>query len=128
MQFSRFKFLVIAFVALLQCFVPLIHAHAHDAGGQNHVHFHADAFSPQLLTAAATPEFTAPADASPAIGVSQEFKRDGFLLPVLGLMVVMFLAAAGVTRVAFPPRKQHVVLRTPFHGRPPATAPPKRAA
>jgi small neutral amino acid transporter SnatA (MarC family) len=130
MLFPRFKFLVVAFVALLQCFAPLIHAHAHAHGvpGDHHVHIHASELDALAPAPSATPEATVPDSTSTAIGVSQEFKRDFILLPVLGLIVVAFLLAAVVSRRIPSPHRHCAVKRTLPHSRPPATAPPVWAA
>lgn len=124
---NSLKFLVVAFVALLQCCLPLIHghAHAHEMPGPHHVHIHGDGLG--MAGSAAMPEIKAPGDYSPAIGVSEEFKRDFFLLPVPGIIAILFLAAAGQSRRALQPRDAHGCVATPLHGRPPATAPPARA-
>lgn len=129
MVLPRIKFLVVVFVALLQCFAPLIHAHAHahEVPGNYHVHFHA----PELDAASepsATPEATVPDSTSAAIGVSQEFKRDFFLLPILGLIVVAFLLTAVVSRHVPSLRRQPTANRTLPHSHPPATAPPIQGA
>jgi len=128
MHLKRLKFLVVALVALLQCALPLIHAHAHETPGTHHVHIHGDELGAAVPAPAATPEIKVPATASPAIGVSQEFKRDTSLLPVIGFLVAVFLAAAFIGRTVLFPRKQRAALAAPLHSRPPATAPPARAA
>lgn len=130
MHLSRLKFLMVALLALLQCVLPLIHGHAdaREAPGTHHVHFHADEFSPELPSASATPEFTMPGERSPAIGVSQEFKRDSFLLPIIGFIVAVFVAAALASRHVFFPRTRSTLIATRLRTRPPATAPPFLAA
>ena len=128
MFLSRIKFIVVACVALLQCFVPLIHAHAHEVPGKYHVHIHADELDTAQRAPGAMPEMNAPDSASMAIGVSQEFKRDFFLLPILGLIVVVFLLAAVVGRHVFSRRLSCAAKGISAHSRPPATAPPVQGA
>jgi hypothetical protein len=133
---NRFKFPLVVLIALLQCLAPLIHAHvlghddaaAYDAPGRFHAHIHADEFAPALLSAPAAPAFTSQGDESPAIGVSQEFKQDHFLLPILGLMVAVFLLAAACPQALVFPRIVRSAARAASYRRPPATAPPARAA
>jgi hypothetical protein len=130
MVLPRIKFLVVALVALLQCFAPLIHAHAHahEVPGNYHVHFHAPELDAGASEPSATPEATVPDSTSAAIGVSQEFKRDFVLLPILGLIVVAFLLAAVVRRHTPSLRRQRAAKRTLLHSHPPATAPPVQGA
>lgn len=136
MQSTRLKFPLVAFLALLQCLVPLIHghlggqsgAHAHEGPGGVYAHVHADEFNPERLSASGKPALTAASDEAPAIGVSQEFKRDHFVLPILGCIVAIFLVAAFRGRTAVFRRAVRPMFRMVFHSRPPATAPPARAA
>lgn len=134
MRLNHFKFLLVALLALLQCLAPLIHGHlgghadAHEGIGEFYAHFHADEFNTALASASDTPAFTAASDETPAIGVSQEFRQDNFLLPILGFVVAVFLVAVSRKRPAVFPRVLRTAIRTVFHSRPPATAPPARAA
>ncbi len=131
-----FKFLLVGLLALLQCLAPLIHGHmlghddaaAYEAPGRFYAHIHADEFAPELLSAAAAPAFTLQADESPAIGVSQEFKQDNFLLPILGFFVALFLLAATRPQAFLAPRLFRPLVRAVPYRRPPATAPPVPAA
>lgn len=128
--------MLVALLAMLQCLAPLIHGHilghdgeaAHKVPARFYAHIHADEFAPELPGTSAMPAFTTSADESPAIGVSQEFKQDHFLLPVLGFLVAVLLLAATWGRGCVLPRKPCPAIRTTLHSRPPATAPPVRAA
>lgn len=128
MRFLRIRFIIVACIALLQCFAPLIHAHAHEVPGEAHVHIHADELDIPAQAPGATPRIKAPDSTSTAIGVSQEFKRDFFLLPILGLIVVAFLLADVVSRHVPSLRRQPAPKRTLPHSHPPATAPPIQGA
>lgn len=75
------KFLVVALVAGLQCFAPVIHAHAHEhESPANHdIHFHGDETG---VVAGAAPDVQVIGVArqhGPAIGVAKEYKRDNTL-------------------------------------------------
>lgn len=127
MLFARPRILLVAFIALLQCFVPLIHAHAHEMG-PSHIHSHV--FEPNAGKHAhsASSEIKASTSTSAAIGVSSEYKRERFLLPIIGAIAAVFLAAVATKRrIYFSPARRPAV-RSLFHNRPPATAPPVLAA
>jgi hypothetical protein len=126
MASRRIKVVIVACIALLQCLVPLIHAHAHEVG-KYHVHIHVDE-----LNASAEPggmsTIKAPDGESAAIGVTQEFKRDFFWLPILGALVLLFLLSVLPGRYILPALRSRPSNPSSPHHRPPATAPPVRSA
>lgn len=68
--------LLVWLLALLQCFVPLLHAHAGglDASGETHIHL--DAL--HLGLAHDLAELRIDHSAAPAVSAPSEFKRDSF--------------------------------------------------
>ena len=68
--------LLVWLLALLQCFVPLLHAHAGglDAGGEAHIHL--DAL--HVGVAHGIAELRVDPSAAPAVSAPSEFKRDPF--------------------------------------------------
>lgn len=80
---NRLNFAVLFVLALLQCFVPLLHAHAHGLSVSHGVHWH-DADS-AMHTLQAHPDdrpgMENEADDEPVITAAQEFRKDYPLQP-----------------------------------------------
>ena len=127
MSFRPLKMLIVTCIALLQCLVPLIHAHAHEVAGMQHVHIHLEGLGAGAQPAA-NQAIQASDVESAAIGVTQEFKRDHFLLPILGAAVAIILLVALVSRSTLPPFRAWRGNPSPLYCRPPATAPPAQTA
>lgn len=74
---SRHSFVLVILLTLLQCFAPLLHAHAFELGRNAGVHLHD---SPGLHSAGpntlAAHVLHTPGDESPAIGMAQEYRQD----------------------------------------------------
>ncbi len=127
MIINRIKTLLIACIALLQCLLPLVHAHAHEAGHDpQHAHMHLHVFN--LDTGAreihSESELKASTGIPGTVGVASEYKRELSLLPIVAANGVIFpVAARQGWRPIFPP-VQHPHARNPCRTRPPATAPP----
>lgn len=134
MSLRPLKLLVVMLVALLQCFVPLLHAHAHTQAyahqhvdGVDHVHVNGVLLESDQADSHAMPEMKAPHDHPQAIGMSEEFKRDGFgaLLLQAALVTCLLIAVFAVSRRAIKLAEPSTpVLKRSPHYRPPATAPP----
>lgn len=124
---NRISALLIACIALLQCFVPLIHAHAHEpTHGPQHAHVHLHIFN--LDTGAqeihSESELKASTNIPSTVGIASEYKRELSLLPILAATgVILPVARHQGWRPIFPP-VQHPHARNPHRTRPPATAPP----
>lgn len=78
---SRNRFLVLILLSLLQCFAPLLHAHAHGVSVTGKVHLHGEGEArlpahdhPEL------PSFTADRDEAPVIAMAQEFRHDNAMV------------------------------------------------
>lgn len=80
MTSSRNRFLVLFLLALLQCFAPLLHAHAHGISVEGKVHIHGEGEVPVLASPIhehpALPSFMADHDEAPVIAMAQEFRQD----------------------------------------------------
>lgn len=129
---SRLKFLVVALVALLQCFAPLIHGHAnaHELDGVSHVHLHGDVVEVIEQVPGATPAVDKAHDHTPAIGVAKEFKRDGFFTLLIQAVLIgsALILLAVAARAGFHSRGHRREPKASPHAHPPATAPPGGAA
>lgn len=77
---SRLKVFLIQLLVLLQCLVPLLHAHAQGVSIESGIHIHVD-YLPLVLPLVDKSKCDAitVVDA-PAIGITQEIKRDQLLL------------------------------------------------
>ncbi len=120
-----------ALIALLQCFVPLIHAHAHEVDHEpQHAHLHLHVFN--LDTGAdeahAESELKASTSLPSTVGVASEYKREPTLLPIIATTGVVFPAAAHRAWRPVLPSVQHPPAGMPYRAKPPATAPPALAA
>ncbi|PWB58071.1 MAG: hypothetical protein C3F18_03065 [Nitrosomonadales bacterium] len=80
MTSSRSRFLVLFLLALLQCFAPLLHAHAHGISVEGKVHMHGEGEAPLLASPVhehpAFQSFMADRDEAPVIAMAQEFRQD----------------------------------------------------
>ncbi|MHB9118665.1 MAG: hypothetical protein ACYC2R_10365 [Burkholderiales bacterium] len=77
---SRLKIFLIQLLVLLQCLVPLLHAHAQGLSIESGIHFHVDLPLQVSLPVDKTQCDAITAVDAPAIGVTQELKRDQLLL------------------------------------------------
>lgn len=129
MMLARIRPLLIAWIALLQCFVPLLHAHAHEASpGPRHVHIHILDLDTEAHAAHGGHEFKVASAHAASIGLAGEDKGKRSLQPVIAAAATASPAAAQpVPRKAFRPA-QHAPASNGLHARPPATAPPSLAA
>lgn len=76
------NFHIVFLLAFLQCFAPILHAHAMGDSSGDEVHFHADdhaRFSTNVLPN--QPAYEVCADEYPAIGMAQVYKKDTFFVP-----------------------------------------------
>jgi hypothetical protein len=128
MRARSLKVFILALVTFLQCLSPLIHAHAREASATGHAHFHLDDLALADHASAAGVVIAPAGHHSAAIGVSQEFKRDFPLLPVVVFVALLFFAAGAPRRVRPLRTERSGFVAAPLHSRPPATAPPVRAA
>lgn len=71
---SRNKFVLLLLLALLQCFAPLLHAHAHGSAVVSGVHI--DGMDELHAADSGTPVLTAERENSPAIAMAQEYRQD----------------------------------------------------
>lgn len=118
------KYFLVLLLALLQCLMPLLHAHAGGLHASSHVHVHFEGIS--LHPPAQVPEFSVDLSEMPAVCAASEFKRDP-----MGEEVVASVAAAAWRIIPLP---QQVVLSLPsspvpgqtsiYSGPPPSQAPP----
>lgn len=126
---ARTRILLIACIALLQCLVPLIHAHAHEVDhGPQHVHLHLFDLDAGAQAPHTASESKVSASLPGTVSVVGECKHELPFEPVLVASAMAFpaLAHEGL-RPVFPPTR-HTPARGRFHSRPPATAPPRLAA
>jgi hypothetical protein len=77
---GRNRFIVLILLALLQCFAPLLHAHAHGISVEGKVHMHGEGEAPVLASSiheySGLPSFVADRDESPVIAMAQEYRHD----------------------------------------------------
>ncbi|MDO9190284.1 MAG: hypothetical protein Q8K43_00265 [Sulfurimicrobium sp.] len=80
MNSSRNRFFVLFLMALLQCFAPLLHAHAHGVSVEGKVHMHGEGKAAMLASLhrehPELPSFVAERDEAPVIAMAQEFRHD----------------------------------------------------
>lgn len=80
MTSGRNRYFVLVFLALLQCFAPLLHAHAHGISVEGKVHIHGEgkAHVQSLLEHEhpGIPSFTVDRDEAPVIAMAQEFRHE----------------------------------------------------
>ena len=120
---QKYKSLLLVWLlALLQCFVPLLHAHAGglDAGGEAHIHL--DAL--HLGVAHDLAELHVDRSATPAVSAPSEFKRDTFFSGDDLLVAVNMLpqpAVLAAVRLQPAPPSHIPVFHKPT---PPGQAPP----
>lgn len=125
---NRKKFVLLLLLALLQCFAPLLHAHAHGSSLASGVHI--DGVDEQVAVDSGKSVFMPERNNTPAIAMAQEYRQDGTIAltdadqPVLAAPVFSFssispplpsLATAVVT--AFPGGP--LVYSRPFSQAPP---------
>lgn len=78
---TRTRFVLLILLTLLQCFAPLLHAHAFGVGHSGGVHlFDAAERHSAGLDAAHTQVLSVYGDESPAIGMAQEYRQDSAML------------------------------------------------
>lgn len=114
--------LLVWLLALLQCFVPLLHAHAGglNAGGETHIHL--DAL--HLGVTHDLVELRVDHGAAPAVSAPSEFKRDSFFSGddlVVAVNILPQPALPPALRLQFAPPSHFPVFHKPT---PPAQAPP----
>jgi hypothetical protein len=68
------KYFLVLLLALLQCLMPLLHAHAGGLHVSSHVHMHIEGIN--LHHPAQAPEFTVDLSELPVVCAASEFKRD----------------------------------------------------
>ncbi len=80
MNSSRNRIFVLFLMTLLQCFAPLLHAHAHGISVEGKVHMHGGGQAPMLASLhhehPELPSFVADRDEAPVIAMAQEFRHD----------------------------------------------------
>lgn len=84
MTSGRIRLLVLFVLALLQCFAPLLHAHAHGAAAEGRVHLHGESgghlLVPHSHEASVFSSFLADHDEAPVIAMAQEFRHDSAIV------------------------------------------------
>lgn len=124
------KTLLIACIALLQCFLPLVHAHSHEAGHDSqhaHVHLHVFNLDTGAQEIHSESELKASTSLPSTVGVASECKRELSLLPIVALNGVIFpVAVRQGWRPVFP-AVWHRPARSLYRAKPPATAPPAQS-
>jgi len=76
------NFHIVFLLAFLQCFAPMLHAHAMGDSSGNEVHFHADDYALASSNVLPNqPAYEVCADEYPAIGMAQVYKKDIFFVP-----------------------------------------------
>lgn len=113
------------FLALIQCLVPLLHAHADGLNAASHVHMQFDPSTPFAPHVRHADEFRAVTGHSAVIGAVVEFRRDspidGFdAIPLAALPLPVAYPASGGVPAFFSRLPFRFVLCIP----PPAQAPP----
>lgn len=103
--FIRFPLLML--LALLQCFAPLLHAHAHDAPAVAGVHLHdLDGWRAADALASDAPAFMADHGHDQVIAMAREFRQDSVMALVdddqPGASSAVFVAGTAVFRVLRP--------------------------
>lgn len=94
---SRNKFFLLLLLALLQCFAPLLHAHAHGLSMAGGVHL--DGVEQLLVTDSGATSVMAERGDAPAIAMAREYRRDSIIAvldaaqPVLATPLFSFPAA-----------------------------------
>ena len=128
---GRNRFLVLAFLALLQCFAPLLHAHAHGISVEGKVHMHGEgkAHVQSLLEHEhpGLPSFTADRDEAPVIAMAQEFRHEIIIAlsnapqPAIAMSVLEILPARPFRAepVCLAPPGGHCSYLSPFSQAPP---------
>lgn len=77
---SRNSFVLILLLALLQCFAPLLHAHAHGQSGVSGVHLHAGIEWQLAGYSSSTTNLIAERVDAPVIAMVQEYRQDSAML------------------------------------------------
>jgi hypothetical protein len=125
------KTLLIACIALLQCFLPLVHAHAYEAGHDSrhaHVHLHVFNLDTGVQEPHSESELKASTSLPGTVGVASEYKRELSLLPIVAANGVIFpVAVRQGWHPAFP-AVRGLPARSLYRANPPATAPPSQSA
>ncbi len=128
MSSSRNKFVLLLLLALLQCFAPLLHAHAHGLSVANGVHL--DGVDELFATDSGKPSLMAERDDAPTIVMVQEYRHDSTIAlsdadqPVLVAPALFFsthffqLPSLAASYVTTPPGGPLVYSR-PFSQAPP---------
>lgn len=77
MSTNRNKFVLVILLALLQCFAPLLHAHAHGQSVAGGVHMHGDVDRLFADTASpGTPNLLAERVDAPVVAMAREYRQD----------------------------------------------------
>lgn len=116
------SFLLVWLLALLQCFVPLLHAHAGGLNAAGGTHVHLDALN--ICAPLAHTAFHVDRSAAPAVSAPSEFKRDQlFSGDDLAVVADTLPQAAGLAALLpyVIPSSYHPGFHKPT---PPAQAPP----
>ena len=75
------NFHIVLLLAFLQCFAPMLHAHAMGDSSGDGVHFHADDYALASTNVLPNqPAYEVCADEYPAIGMAQVYKKDIFFI------------------------------------------------
>jgi hypothetical protein len=98
---SHKRFLILFLLTLLQCFAPLLHAHAHDVSvvGKVHLHGEGEVHTPAFLAHEfpGLPSIMADRDEAQVIAMAQEFRHDNTMAlsgdpqPVMAMSFPEFL-------------------------------------
>lgn len=128
MSANRNKFVLLLLLALLQCFAPLLHAHAHGSSVVAGVHI--DGVGDLLVADSGKPAFMEERVEAPAITMAQEYRKDSTIaLPDVD-QPVLAAPVSSLTAVSFPAPFLAASFVTLFpggelvHSRPFSQAPP----
>lgn len=124
------KTLLIVCIALPQCFLPLVHAHAHEGSHDprhTHVHLHVFNLDTSVQELHAESGLQASTSLPDTVGSAGEYKRELSLLPIVAAYWMIFPAAVRQGWHPAFPAVRHRHARSLYRANPPATAPPAQA-